>query len=348
MTAAIPVRRRRARTSAGVAADRPLVRPPGLSGPDVAWLVPYWDRLDGMVRATEGLSSWVSRQGFSSEVWCIGAISREGAVPFSPDDLRDSSPRAVVATMDALAAWLKHGSPDIPVAAYLHGRGGWHQAQLAGQDLARVSRWFVPSPTSSWEHPPSPGWPAGLERTLPPGFNPRAWQGDAGGPRSGVLAVDPAAHKGGYLLSEMARRVNARWTVVRGAGEPPSGLADLYNVRLLPQQEDLGPLYRSAELTVVCSSSETWCLVAAEAMACGCPVLCWDTPVLRETTCGVALAYLRRGTTPGEWAEEVRWLLARPDHLASVGSLGQRVVREVHCADTALAPLLEWLQGDRQ
>lgn len=76
---------------------------------------------------------------------------------------------------------------------------------------------------------------------------------------------------------------------------------------------DLSVLYSAATAFVTATLAEGFCLPIVEALACGCPVLCSDLPVLREVTGGSATFF---PVTIGAIKDVLEHAAAKPSHLS--------------------------------
>lgn len=63
------------------------------------------------------------------------------------------------------------------------------------------------------------------------------------------------------------------------------------NIQFMPTQADMKTIYDRTRILIMPSVYESWGMVASEAMASGIPVICSDTPGLREN-CGDAAIYV--------------------------------------------------------
>jgi len=247
-----------------------------------------------MVRATEDLSAYLRLRGVRSEVWSLREPRRPGAlhVPAGQYPVDDDPPCLAIATMSAIVPWLNHQERTrrrVRTAVFLHGRSSWEPVH--GVDLVnRVDTWFVPSQTYPWSE--VAGWPPpGRVVVCQPGFDP-ALYGGPGWPAGdgGVLAFNPVFTKGGLTLLQLARRLpEVPFRLVRGRANPYPGLTDCRNVEILPPQEDVRPLLRSARALLLASRGETFGRILVEAQAAGLPVVASDLPVLRATAGDAAL-----------------------------------------------------------
>lgn len=103
---------------------------------------------------------------------------------------------------------------------------------------------------------------------------------------------------------------------------PLSRMADRLGVgdrvRFVPAQPQpvLAGLYARAEALVMPSRSETFGLVAAEAMACGTPVIAANVGGLAAVVRDGVTGFLVEGHEPGDYAERLARLLSEPDRAA--------------------------------
>jgi glycosyltransferase involved in cell wall biosynthesis len=81
----------------------------------------------------------------------------------------------------------------------------------------------------------------------------------------------------------------------------------------------LGPLRRSALVTIVASRYETFCYAAAEAMALGCPVVATSVGGIPEIVQDGRNGILCRPEDPADLAEKVIGLMTEPSRAAALG-----------------------------
>src|SRR5690606_26224968 len=110
-------------------------------------------------------------------------------------------------------------------------------------------------------------------------------------------------------------------------GDPRTLARDLgvtQHVRMEPPvaRRRLAPWYRAADVVAVPSRSETFGLVAAEAQACGTPVVAAAVGGLRTVVADGVTGVLVRGHDPQRWARALADLLADDDRrtLLAVGA----------------------------
>ena len=320
---------------------------PCLADSPVAWLVPYWDNLDGITCSTRDLAAWLRGQGVASVVWSEQrpALRVPGLqAVHTPAGAYPGVARAVVGCVTSTVRWLTSGAarPDVPVFVYLHGASSWgpvHEAGLAG----RVAGWLVPSGAYPWAE--LAGWPPrGEVVECQPGFDPAAWQAVRGQREVGtVLAFNPVRSKGGAVLLELARRLpGVRFRLVRGRANPYPGLAEQPNVEVVAQGDPRRE-YARASLLLVASLSETFGRVVAEAQASGLPVVASDLAVLRATAGECGEAWVPVGDVEA-WGEAVRGLVGDEEGGAALAAAGRENVGRYRPA-VDFAGLLRLLKG---
>jgi len=98
---------------------------------------------------------------------------------------------------------------------------------------------------------------------------------------------------------------------------------------------DLAPYYRSADVCLVPSRSESFGLVALEAAACGTPVVAAAVGGLRQLVVPGVTGYLVAGREPEAFAERVDALLADPLAAAAMGARAASGARRYRWSITA-------------
>jgi glycosyltransferase involved in cell wall biosynthesis len=93
-------------------------------------------------------------------------------------------------------------------------------------------------------------------------------------------------------------------------------------------RDTLAAVYRRANMLLLTSDREGFGLPLAEAMACGCVVVCSDLPVLREVG-GNSAEYVD-SADPSVWSEVILKLLA--EQLQSPESWARRVSQSIETA----------------
>ena len=148
--------------------------------------------------------------------------------------------------------------------------------------------------------------------------------------------------KGPDVLVEMLAELRAqgrpvpRLVVVGGPSGDPGAVAALAHhadragvadrVRLVPAlpQSELAAWFRAADVVAMPSRSESFGLVAAEAQACGTPVVATGVGGLRTVVADGVSGVLVRGHDPRLWAAAVGDLLADDERRARLGAGARR------------------------
>jgi glycosyltransferase involved in cell wall biosynthesis len=111
--------------------------------------------------------------------------------------------------------------------------------------------------------------------------------------------------------------------VAFGTGPRPPGLPEWVDYRRSPSQPELRELYNSCAVFLQAGGKEGWGLPAAEAMACGCALVSFDTGGSREYAEGGVTAVVVDGADPAALGDAAAALLERPDRLAEVAAKGR-------------------------
>lgn len=210
--------------------------------------------------------------------------------------LEDFSPDVVLSHLgdNARAAEMAKWSR-LPSVRMVHGLNELNQHRLRrrppdlavfnSESLRSATRWGGPSIVV---HPP-------VDIDLP------VSSGDA------VTLVNLSAEKGGGVFAQLARRMpDRRFLGVRG-GYGRQVEVSGPNVEVVePTHRMVSDVYARTRVLVMPSASETWGMVAVEAMASGIPVIAHPTPGLRESL-GSAGIFADRGNV-SEWVAAIRRL----------------------------------------
>lgn len=119
-----------------------------------------------------------------------------------------------------------------------------------------------------------------------------------------------------------------------------TGVADRVLVRPPVPRDALGDWYRAADLVAVPSHNESFGLVAAEAQACGTPVVAAAVGGLRTVVDDGVSGVLVPGHDPQTWARVLEDLLADDDRRAALGA-GARATAERFGWDRAAREMLD-------
>lgn len=110
--------------------------------------------------------------------------------------------------------------------------------------------------------------------------------------------------------------------VVFGADGDKSGRhlgVDVHYVGHVNDDRRLAMLYASADVMVVPSLQESFGKTLIEAMACATPVVAFDSGGPSDVVAHKRTGYLARPFFPEDLARGIRWCLARPERIASLG-----------------------------
>jgi glycosyltransferase involved in cell wall biosynthesis len=120
-----------------------------------------------------------------------------------------------------------------------------------------------------------------------------------------ITLINVCREKGGEFLQKLANAMpHYKFLGVRGGyNDQIIQLNRHRNIQFLPQQPDMRFVYNTTRIVIMPSNYESWGMVASEAMASGVPVICSDTPGLREN-CGDAAIYCEIRVQPYKEAIE--------------------------------------------
>lgn len=123
-----------------------------------------------------------------------------------------------------------------------------------------------------------------------------------------ITLVNCAPDKGGVLLQQLAESMpGVRFMGVKGGYNVQIiQIPQTRNIQFTPPQRDMKKIYDQTRIIIMPSNYESWGMVASEAMASGIPVICSDTPGLREN-CGDAAIYIA-GQNVGAYREAINYL----------------------------------------
>lgn len=189
------------------------------------------------------------------------------------------------------------------------------------------------------------GWLAGLGNrgvVLSNFVDAEAWRPASGGDRLrellGMPCGTPVLLVAGQICPTKGQDLAVRALAIVRRSHPTAVLAVAgrgrlkkhhrgEGVHLLGYRDDLRELLPRATIVVVPSRREAFSLVAAEAMACGVPVIAADAGGVAEVVAGGAGLVVPRND-PVALAEAVVSLLSDPAARERMGEAGRRIVRE--------------------
>ena len=146
--------------------------------------------------------------------------------------------------------------------------------------------------------------------------------------------ADSAAVKGCKYMYEALRKITQHKNIQLlsvGSGAIPEDIKEKYNIKELgwvDGEEQMIQFYQLCDLFLMPSLAETFGLMAIEAMAAECAVICFQDTVLEEITSapdiGIAVPYL----SADRLASEISCLVNHPEELKRRGKRGNNLVRD--------------------
>jgi glycosyltransferase involved in cell wall biosynthesis len=126
------------------------------------------------------------------------------------------------------------------------------------------------------------------------------------------------SNKGFGILLESMKMARRSWTdidyelVVFGCSQPTEPLPEELNIRFMGYLNDeisMAILYNAADVLVVPSFQESFCQTAAESLACGTPVVAFDSTGVRDVVDHKINGYLARPYEVEDLTHGMRWVL---------------------------------------
>jgi glycosyltransferase involved in cell wall biosynthesis len=111
-----------------------------------------------------------------------------------------------------------------------------------------------------------------------------------------------------------------------GTGPRPESLPEWVDYRRSPSQVELRGLYNSCAVFLQAGGKEGWGLPPAEAMACGCALVSFDTGGSREYAEDGVTAVVVDGADPAALGGAAAALLGQPERLAELAARGRERV----------------------
>lgn len=104
-----------------------------------------------------------------------------------------------------------------------------------------------------------------------------------------ITLVNLNENKGGHILRKIAEAMPDRKFLGVIGGYDPQITNQPPNVKVVPNAKDIREYYRQTRVLIMPSLYESWGMVATEAMANGIPVVCTETPGLKENCANAGL-----------------------------------------------------------
>jgi glycosyltransferase involved in cell wall biosynthesis len=122
-----------------------------------------------------------------------------------------------------------------------------------------------------------------------------------------ITLVNLNENKGGKILYEIARAMPGKKFLGVIGGYDDQIIVDLPNVKIIPNTRDIREVYKQSRIVLMPSEYESWGMVATEAMANGIPVICTETPGLKEN-CKDAALYVNDRNNIKAWVNLIECL----------------------------------------
>jgi glycosyltransferase involved in cell wall biosynthesis len=119
-----------------------------------------------------------------------------------------------------------------------------------------------------------------------------------------ITLINLNKNKGGEIFYEIAKALpNKQFLGVQGSYDSQL-VQNLHNVTYIPNTPDIMIVYRQTRILLMPSEYESWGMVATEAMCSGIPVICTETPGLKEN-CGKAGIYVKDRNNIKAWVKAI-------------------------------------------
>jgi len=119
-----------------------------------------------------------------------------------------------------------------------------------------------------------------------------------------ITLINLNENKGGKIFEQLARALpNKRFLAVMGSYDEQF-IPKLDNVKVVANSSNIKPVYEQTRLLLMPSKFESWGMTATEAMSCGIPVICTETPGLKEN-CAEAGTYIKNRDDIKQWIDAI-------------------------------------------
>ena len=128
--------------------------------------------------------------------------------------------------------------------------------------------------------------------------NTDSWENDF------ITLINLNENKGGKIFEQIARALpNKKFLAVKGSYDEQC-IPLLENVTIMNNTSDIREVYKQTKILLMPSKYESWGMTATEAMCYGIPVICTETPGLKEN-CDKAGIYIKNRDDIKEWVNAV-------------------------------------------
>lgn len=119
-----------------------------------------------------------------------------------------------------------------------------------------------------------------------------------------ITLINLNENKGGKIFEEIARALpNKRFLGILGSYDEQF-IPKLPNVKIEPNTSYIKDIYDKTRILIMPSKYESWGMTASEAMCFGIPVICTETPGLKEN-CDKAGIYVKDRDNVKEWVNAI-------------------------------------------
>lgn len=119
-----------------------------------------------------------------------------------------------------------------------------------------------------------------------------------------ITLINLNENKGGKIFEEIARALpNKRFLGILGSYDQQF-ISKLPNVKIQPNTSNIKDVYDKTRILIMPSKYESWGMTASEAMCLGIPVICTETPGLKEN-CDKAGIYVKDRDNVKEWVNAI-------------------------------------------
>lgn len=119
-----------------------------------------------------------------------------------------------------------------------------------------------------------------------------------------ITLINLNENKGGKIFGEIARAMPHKSFLGVFGSYDEQMTQDLQNVTYVPNSPDIKQWYAKTRILLMPSKYESWGRTATEAMCSGIPVICTDTPGLKEN-CDKAGIYIKDRNDVKAWVEAI-------------------------------------------
>ena len=128
--------------------------------------------------------------------------------------------------------------------------------------------------------------------------NTEPWENDF------ITLININENKGGKIFEQIARALpNKKFLAVRGSYDEQV-IPNSPNITLTENTSNIKEVYKKTKILLMPSKYESWGMTATEAMCYGIPVICTDTPGLKEN-CDKAGIYIKNRDDIKEWVNAI-------------------------------------------